>query len=108
MRSALVVSLLLIPGFAGAQSDTDLQVPTAALTILELPIDRGLSLAMSRAVRILHSSPHEETPLPQMFGWTACWSISIDSKASSRERAHEASVWRWQRRIPSNRYSRTR
>ena len=68
MCTALVLSLLLFPGFvAGAQSDADLQVPTAALTILELSIHRGLPLAMSRAVRILHSSPNEETPLPQML-----------------------------------------
>jgi hypothetical protein len=50
----------------GAESSRDLQVPTAALSILELPRDRALPLAMSRAIRILHSVPHAETPLPEM------------------------------------------
>jgi hypothetical protein len=68
MRMALVVSLLLCAGVrANAQSAGDLQVPTAALTVLELPLDRGLPLAMSRAIRILHSSPHEDMPLPEML-----------------------------------------
>jgi hypothetical protein len=51
---------------AGAESSRDLQVPTAALSVLELSRDEGLALAMARAIRILHSVPHEDAPLPQM------------------------------------------
>jgi len=50
-----------------AQSARDLQVPAAALSVLDLPSDQGLPLAMARAIRILHSVPHEDAPLPQML-----------------------------------------
>jgi hypothetical protein len=49
-----------------AQSARDLQVPTAALPMLELPRDDALPLAMARAIRILYSVPHNDAPLPQM------------------------------------------
>ena len=62
----IAASLLCAPFVAGAQSSRDLQVPTAALSILELPRDQGLPLAMSRAIRVLHSLPHDDAPLPQM------------------------------------------
>lgn len=51
----------------GAESSRDLQVPAAALTVLNLPSDDGLPLAMARAIRILHSVPHADAPLPEML-----------------------------------------
>ena len=71
MRSIVVVPLVGAFVFracvlVGAQPARDLQVPLAALSVLELDRGEGLPLAMARAIRILHSVPHEEAPLPQM------------------------------------------
>src|SRR5262249_38836054 len=46
-------SLLCATRAEGAEPACDLQVPTAALSTLDLPRDQGLALAMSRAIRIL-------------------------------------------------------
>jgi hypothetical protein len=54
--SFLIAALFVCPAvMEGAETSRDLQVPTAALSILELPPDQGLPLAMLRAIRILHS-----------------------------------------------------
>jgi len=71
MRKVLLVPLVAALLFnarvgAGADSSRDLQVPTAALSVLDLPRDEGLPLAMARAIRILHSVPHQDAPLAQM------------------------------------------
>ncbi|MGH9148315.1 MAG: hypothetical protein ACRD1Q_16510, partial [Vicinamibacterales bacterium] len=51
---------------AAAQSAWhDLQVPSAALRILDIPVDRGRALAMTRAIRILHSIPRPEIVPPE-------------------------------------------
>ena len=71
MRTAPLVPLvaaflLAMRVVAGAESARDLQVPTAALTVLNLPSNDALPMAMARAIRILHSVPHDDAPLPQM------------------------------------------
>src|SRR5262245_58215758 len=71
MRTAPLVSLvaaflLATRVAAGAESGRDLQVPTAALTALNLPSTDALPMAMARAIRMLHSVPHDDGPLPQM------------------------------------------
>ena len=73
MRKTLVVPLVGAVFFfftpvvvRAAELSRDLQVPTAALSVLELSRDDGLPLAMARAIRILHSLPHADAPLPQM------------------------------------------
>ena len=71
MRTAplvpLVAAFLLATRVVvGAESARDLQVPTAALTVLNLPSNDALPMAMARAIRILHSVPHDDAPLPQM------------------------------------------
>ena len=64
---ALVAAFLLATRVvAGAESARDLQVPTAALTVLNLSTNDALPMAMARAIRILHSVPHDDAPLPQM------------------------------------------
>ena len=70
MRRVVIVSLFaalfVCPAvIEGADTSRDLQVPTAALSILELPQDQGLPLAMLRAIRILHSAAHD-VAVPQM------------------------------------------
>ena len=70
MRRVVIVSvfaaLFVCPAvIEGAETSRDLQVPTAALSILELPLDQGLPLAMLRAIRILHSVAHD-VAVPQM------------------------------------------
>src|SRR4030095_12047251 len=58
----IAASLLCAPFVAGAQSSRDLQVPTAALSILELPRDPGLPLAMSRVVSVLVDTAPSSRP----------------------------------------------
>ena len=62
MRLAIVSALLVsASAHAGAQSAWhDLQVPSAALRVLDIPVDRGRAMAMTRAIRILHSVPRPE------------------------------------------------
>ncbi len=62
MRLAIVSALLVsASAHAGAQSAWhDLQVPSAALRILDIPVDRGRAMAMTRAIRILHSVPRPD------------------------------------------------
>ncbi len=65
MRAIISLSLLvgtLSPANA-QQLTTELSAPTAALEMLEIPLDHGRALVMSRAIRLLHSSPRED-PAP--------------------------------------------
>ena len=67
MRLAIVLALFFSSSaHAGAQSAWhDLLVPAAALRMLDIPIDHGRALAMTRAIRVLHSIPRPDLVPPQ-------------------------------------------
>jgi hypothetical protein len=44
----------------------DLPVPTASLTQLDVPLDQGRSLALPRAIRLLHANPREGELPPRL------------------------------------------
>src|SRR5262245_14787403 len=64
----LIVVLLLAQAPASAQSGWfDLPVPTASLRLIDVTLDRGRTLAASRAIHLLHASPREGNPPAQVI-----------------------------------------
>src|SRR5262245_12263756 len=59
----LTILVFFVATSASAQSGWfDLPAPIAALTQLEISLDRGRALAAPRAIHLLHASPREGTP----------------------------------------------